>query len=76
MRPGDSSVRTLLGADEELYGGLDGFGIPEPAHARYDGGSPRAAHGFDAADVETSVHITPGPAVSRGASTWPPSRPR
>jgi hypothetical protein len=53
-------ARRLLGADRELYGSLDGFGIPELAQARYDGGSPRAAHGFDAADVETSVHITPG----------------
>lgn len=59
-------ARRLLGEDGELYGGLDGFGIPELAHARYDGGSPRAALGFDAADVDTSVQITPGAARLTG----------
>ncbi|MEU7121923.1 hypothetical protein [Streptomyces zaomyceticus] len=49
--------RRLLGKDKELYGTLDGYGIPELVQSRYESDPARTAHGFDETDVDTSVQL-------------------
>ncbi|MFE3073840.1 hypothetical protein [Streptomyces sp. NPDC059247] len=50
-------VMRLTRQDEQLYGALSGFGIPEVAQARYEEEPARVALGFDETTVDTSVQI-------------------
>ncbi|MFB7511894.1 MULTISPECIES: hypothetical protein [unclassified Streptomyces] len=51
------AARELVAKDKELYGGLDGYGIPELTQSRYENVPLKQSHGFDENDVVTSLQI-------------------
>ncbi|MEU5216966.1 hypothetical protein AB0G79_12335 [Streptomyces sp. NPDC020807] len=51
------AARDLVAKDKELYGGLDGYGIPELAQSRHESVPLRQSHGFDEKDVVTALQI-------------------
>ncbi|MFE2557035.1 hypothetical protein ACFXGT_13565 [Streptomyces sp. NPDC059352] len=52
-----TAARRLVKQDKALYGGLQGYGIPEVTQAGYESRPLKETHGFDENDVDTALQI-------------------